>query len=437
MDKKPIPKRHPEELTPAIIAAMTPGEERGDTKTPGLRVRCLTDGKKKVFHYRYRDDAGALRQIKIGNLGAVTLEAARWRVLELKVERQRGNDPQAEKKARREAALAERAKLKIKAYTVADAVEDYLAEVVDRKRKPKGAAEARRMLERAIASNKALPMAGITRLQAHDLIKTVAQTAPRLGQMTRQELRACWEHAISVGRATDNPFLGRTLGAIPKIKKQQRVLKVEEVGALLRWMNEPGTYSRTVRDALELTLRTGLRTGEVCGIHSGELEYRDGVLWLDIPGSRMKAGRDHHAPLVGRAREIVLARIPEAGGYLFPSRRGDKPIDQKVLGVEVYACSGQSQAKAYQSRKVCPVSDWAPHDLRRTARTLLSDLGCPYEIGEAILAHRLPGVAGDYNKATHMQARIAWLGRLGDHLDELTEARASLALVKRAAGGEQ
>lgn len=437
MDKKPIPKRAPEVLTPAIIAAMTPGEERGDTKTPGLRVRCLSDGKTKVFHYRYRDDAGALRQIKIGQLGPVTLEAARKRVLELKVERQRGNDPQAEKKAMRAAALAERAKLKIKAYTVADAVEDYLAEVVDRKRKPKGATEARRMLERAIASNKALPMAGFTRLQAHDLIKTVAQTAPRLGQMTRQELRACWEHAISVGRATDNPFLGRTLGAIPKIKKQQRVLKVEEAGALLRWMNEPGTYSRTVRDALDLTLRTGLRTGEVCGIHSGELEYRDGVLWLDIPGLRMKAGRDHHVPLVGRAREIVLARIPEAGGYLFPSRRGDKPIDQKVLGVDVYACSGRSQAKAYQSRKVCPVSDWAPHDLRRTARTLLSDLGCPYEIGEAILAHRLPGVAGDYNKATHMQARIEWLGRLGDYLDELTAARASLALVRSAVGGGQ
>lgn len=435
MDKKPIPKRPPEVLTPAIIAAMTPAEERGDAKTPGLRVRCLSDGKTKVFHYRYRDDAGALRQIKIGQLGPLTLEAARKRVLELKVERHRGHDPQAEKKARSAAARAERAKQKIKAYTVSDAVEDYLSEVVDRKRMSKGAAEARRMLERAIASNKALPMGGFTRLQAHDLIKSVAETAPRLAQMARQELRACWEHAISVGRATDNPFLGRTLGAIPKIDKRQRVLKADEVGALLRWMNEPGTYSRTIRDALETALRTGLRTGEICGVHSGELEYRDGVLWLDIPGARMKAKRDHHVPLVGRAREIILARIPEAGGYLFPSRRQEKPIDQKVLGVEVYACSGQSQAKAYQSRKVCPVSDWAPHDLRRTARTLLSDLGCPYEIGEAILAHRLPGVAGDYNKAAHMQARIEWLGRLGDYLDELTAARASLALVRSAAGG--
>lgn len=436
MDVKPIPRRTPEVLTPAIIAAMTPGEERGDAETPGLRVRCLTDGKTKVFYYRYRDDAGALRQIKIGKLGPVTLQAARKRVAELKVDRSRGIDPQAEKRARVAIAKVEREKRKAKAYTVADAVEDYLSEVVERKRKPKGAAEARRMLERAIASNKTVPVAGFSRLQAHDLIKAVAQTAPRLGQMTRQELRACWEHAISVGRATDNPFLGRTLGAIPKIEKRQRDLKVEEVGALLRWMNEPGTYSRTVRDALELTLRTGLRTGEVCGIHSGELEYRDGVLWLDIPGTRMKAGRDHQVPLVGRAREIALARLSEAGGYLFPSRNGDKPIDQKVLGVDVYAASGRSTAATYKSRKVCPVKDWAPHDLRRTARTLLSDLGCPYEVGEAILAHRLPGVAGDYNKARHMQARVEWLTRLGEFLDGLMEAKASLTLVK-VAGGER
>ena len=275
------------------------------------------------------------------------------------------------------------------------------------------------MLERAIAGNKVLPVAGFTRLQAHDLIKSVVEASPRLGQMTRQELRACWDHAISVGRAIDNPFLGRSIGAIPTIKPRQRTLKADEVGALLRWMNEPGTYSRTIRDALELTLRTGLRSGEVCGIHSSELEYRDGVLWLDIPASRMKIEKngDHHVPLVGRAREIILARIPEAGGYLFPSRRGDKPIDQKVLGVEVYACSGRSEAKAYQARKVCPVSAWAPHDLRRTARTLLAELGCPHEIGEAMLHHRLPGVAGIYNKATHMQARIELLGRLGDYLD--------------------
>jgi len=49
-----------------------------------------------------------------------------------------------------------------------------------------------------------------------------------------------------------------------------------------------------------------------------------------------------------------------------------------------------------------------------------------------ILAHELPGVAGDYNKAEHLQARVEWLTWLGDRLDELTAARAALVLVKTA-----
>lgn len=433
MTKKPTLKNRACVLTLPIIASMGPGEESGDAKESGLRVRCLADGKTKTFFYRYRDDAGALRQIKVGVLGAMTLDQARKRVAELKVDRARGVDPQAEKRARKSAAKAQREKQKAKVYTVADVVEDYLTELVEKNRKPKGAAEVRRMLERATEKVGSAPVEGFTRLKAHDLIKAVAESAPRLALMTRQELRAAWEHAIDVGRASVNPFLGKSLGAIPAIKKRQRVLSPDEVGLLLRWMQEPGTYSRTVRDALEVTLRTGMRSGEVCGLHSSELVYRDGVLWADIPGNRMKAEQDHHVPLVGRVREIVLARLPESGGYLFPSRREGLPIDQKVLGVEVYAASGRSTAKAYESRKACPVKDWAPHDLRRTARTLLADLGCPYEVGEAILAHRLPGVAGDYNKAKHMQARVEWLTKLGEYLDELMAAKASLDLVKRVA----
>lgn len=418
----------------AIIAALQPGEERGDAHTSGLRIRCNAGGK-KVFFYRYRDDAGSLRQFKLGELGPLTLAMARAKVAEMKVGRRHGADPQAEKKARRARASQDRALERQRAYTVGDAVQDFLEEVVERNRAAKGAQETRRMLARAIERFKDIPVHAFTKTDAHDLIKAMSGTAPRMAQMTRQELRSCWAHAETVGRATENPFLGRTLGAIPKIAPEQRHLLAEEVGPLLRWMHEPGTYSRTVRDALELTLRTGLRSGEVCGIHTRELVYRDGVLWLDIPGHRMKMREDHKVPLMGKAREIAVSRMPEGGGWLFPSSRADKPVDQKVLGVEVYACSGRSSAPAYRHRKVCPVRAWSPHDLRRTARTLLAELGCPYEVGEAILAHKLPGVAGDYNKADHLQARVDWLSRLGDHIDGLMAARAKLALVKLESSG--
>jgi len=134
-----------------------------------------------------------------------------------------------------------------------------------------------------------------------------------------------------------------------------------------------------------------------------ELVERAGVLWVEIPAERMKAGRAHCTPLVGRAREIVEARMLTGSPFLFARRQREghesRAIEQKVLGVEVYAHAGRSKAAAYARRRMCPVRDWAPHDLRRTARTLLAELGCPFEVGEAILAHTLPGVARVYSRA--------------------------------------
>ena len=408
------------------IAKMTPGDEYGDPENKGLRVRCLKD-KTKVFFYRYRDKAGALRQVEIGVLGGQkTLTGIRAEFETLKKLVRNGGDPQQEKRKERERASAERQRTKVeraKSLNTCDhLVQSYLSEIVEPNRKAKGAAETRRMLERAIQNYKSLPATDLKRLDAHEMIKAISATAPRVAQMTRAALRACWEHSISVGRTMDNPFLGRTIGAIPKREIRQRVLNKDEVDALLRWMREPNAYSRTVSDALELTLRTGLRSGEVVGMHTRELSYRDGILWLDIPKERMKKNRAHSVPLVGRAAEIVRNRWPEEAGFLFPSRVGDKAIDQKVLGVEVYAASGRSRAKAYAHRRLAPVRDFAPHDLRRTARTLLSELGCPFEVGEAILAHVLPGVAGDYNKAEHHEKRVVWLTGLGEYLDRLVEA---------------
>ncbi|HTT12072.1 MAG TPA: integrase arm-type DNA-binding domain-containing protein, partial [Burkholderiaceae bacterium] len=324
-----------DKLTPDKIMAMVPGEEIADPHAPGLRVRCgkqAPDGKaRRVFFYRYRDKAGALRQIKLGDFGPLTLAMARRARDKKRVELDQGIDPvvqkkqeRAEAKLQRDAAKAEKARQQ---NTVNYLVECYLTDVVEPSRKPKGAAETRRMLGRAITKVQDLPADEITRERAHEIVKAVAKTAPRVAQMTRQELRACWEHALTVGRVKNgNPFLGRTIGAIPKIAPKQTALKPAQVGTLLRWMREPNTYSRTVADALELTLRTGLRTGEVCGLNTEEIEEREGVLWADIPAARMKEGRPHSVAFVGRAREIVVARLQQSSGFLFPARRGAGPI---------------------------------------------------------------------------------------------------------------
>ncbi len=71
------------------------------------------------------------------------------------------------------------------------------------------------------------------------------------------------------------------------------------------------------------------------------------------------------------------------------------------------------------------------HDLRRTTRTGLARLGCPFEIGESILGHRLPRVAGVYNVNTCADEMRNWLNRWAEHVAGIVAPRAKPARAKR------
>lgn len=73
----------------------------------------------------------------------------------------------------------------------------------------------------------------------------------------------------------------------------------------------------------------------------------------------------------------------------------------------------------------CPVINWTPHNLRRTARTLLASLGCSDQIGEAILGHVPEGEIATYNSHTYDKERREWLLKLSDHLDQLSNSQAA------------
>lgn len=59
---------------------------------------------------------------------------------------------------------------------------------------------------------------------------------------------------------------------------------------------------------------------------------------------------------------------------------------------------------------------------QRTGRTLLAAMGCPNEIGEAILGHVQPGVIGTYNQYSYDKERRHWLTMLSERLSALASA---------------
>ena len=75
---------------------------------------------------------------------------------------------------------------------------------------------------------------------------------------------------------------------------------------------------------------------------------------------------------------------------------------QPCLGDYVFSARGQGLATFGRSLKTfyqrCGVSGWRPHDLRRTARTLLSRAGVSPDIAERCLGHAIPGVRKIYDR---------------------------------------
>jgi len=86
----------------------------------------------------------------------------------------------------------------------------------------------------------------------------------------------------------------------------------------------------------------------------------DGDVWV-IPRERYKNGKANAVPLSEPVQRI-LGSIPRTSEYVFTTT-GRSPI------------SGFSKAKAAMDR-ASGVTGWRLHDLRRTARSLMSRAGC-------------------------------------------------------------
>lgn len=66
-----------------------------------------------------------------------------------------------------------------------------------------------------------------------------------------------------------------------------------------------------------------------------------------------------------------------------------------------------------------PIPRWTLHDLRRTARTRMEDIGIDMQTGEVVLGHALPGVKRTYIRSQFEEKRADALLRLSQHITEI------------------
>lgn len=406
--------------------SLQPGETITLDEFPGLRLQATKS--KKSWTYRYKSRVTeTMKQTKIGEWPQMSHAAAISAWEKLRASRDEGVDPAIAKREARRFVVPVSGD-----YTVRRLCADYLGGHVERHRKPKGALIVKRIFSSMIEAIADKSAETITRRQAFDLLESYSHT-PMLSAKLRSELGAAWDYALDAGRIPETSpnwwrlvMRGRLRTKGRKVQGKhvvtKRVLDDNELGELIRWLPNLG---RTLDDALTLYLWTGTRGSEIVSMESSEITKEADGYWWTVPKAKTKnAARanatDLRVPLVGRAEQVVLRRLAQAkDGFLFPARNGVRHNDQKTIQQGVYYHQPYCKVQPKHVRPRLTVTNWSPHDLRRTTRTKLASMGCPHEIGEAIIGHVLPGVAGIYNRHTYDKERREWLTLLAARIEEI------------------
>lgn len=185
--------------------------------------------------------------------------------------------------------------------------------------------------------------------------------------------------------------------------KRARILDDDELRRVWQQAEASGSFGALIR----LLLLTGQRRGAVLRMRWNDVSA-DGV-W-EIPTERREKGNAGSLRLPAQALAIVKAQPKLARNrYVLAASRGDGgPLN------------GFSRGKrAFDKR--CGVTGWTLHDLRRTARSLMSRAGVRPDISERVLGHTIAGVEGIYDRHEYFDEKADALARLAALIDEIVK----------------
>jgi len=191
-----------------------------------------------------------------------------------------------------------------------------------------------------------------------------------------------------------------------KAAPRARILDDDELRALWKATEGAGAFNGIVRTCL----LTAQRSRKVSTMKWSDISV-DGE-WTISAAPREKA-RAGALVLPEAALDIIKAQ-PRIGDnpHVFASPQGNNK-----------SLSGFAKAKATLDAKLPEMPHWQLHDLRRTARSLMSRAGVSSEHAERVMGHAIGGVEGVYNRHGYDSEKGDALRRLAALIDGIVNPR--------------
>jgi integrase len=378
-------------LTPKVVeTAGHVGDRKNatfywDERLIGFALAVYPSGK-KMFLIQYRvKSSRRSRRMTIGHAQRLDLDVARKRGRELLAHVDLGRDPLTEQ---RRASVS----------TFRALAENYLTR---EGQKLRTAAKRRAILERAV-----FPVLGdlpVENIKRSDVIRLLDKIEDDAGPVAADASLSIVRRILSWHEARVDDYrspIGRGMNRSDR-EARDRVLTDDEIRSL--WGSSE-SFTRPWGAFTRLLLLTAARRTELAQMTRDEVS---GALWT-LPAERVKNDKQLVLPLSRAAQEIIAA-IPtlDRCRFIF-TIDGRRPI------------SGFSKAKAAID-KASGVTGWTFHDLRRTARTLLSRAGVDADTAERCLGHAIGGVRGLYDRHKYEEQMRVAFEKLANMIEQIVD----------------
>jgi integrase len=358
----------PAKITKRAVDALTAGAILADSEIKGFVARRLPSGA-ITYGYRYRTNHKQ-RWLPLGLHGRITPDEARGLAKRAAGDVARGHDPQAERTEARIVAEA----------TTNKVLDAYLAR--SKKRKVRSVAEIESIFDRLVRPR--IGERSVYTLERKNIVNLLDAIEDERGPVMADKVLSYLSAAFTRCAVDDDKFNSPIVRGMARTKTSERArtrtLADDEIRDLWSALDAmPERYAALLR----ALLLTGARRDELRGATWDEVA---GDAWT-VSAARSKSAKAHLVPLTAS----VLAQFgPRRSGFIF-SRNGGK----SSLG-SLSTLKHRLDAKI-AARRGKPLADWRLHDLRRSARTLMSRAGVQADIAERTIGHALPGIRATYD----------------------------------------
>jgi integrase len=367
-------------FTDIAIHNLKPGPKRQEIPDPGTRglYAIIEPSGFKSFAVRYRFD-GKPKKL---SLGAVSLATARVMAAEALKEAKEGRDPTAAKReakqARQDKAATTFRNIALQYFRLEAGMKgegDQITFTGKMRTAARRFADTERLLFPALGNR---PIRDIKRSQIVELLDNIQiNNGPVMADRMLATIRTIMNWYVPRSDDFSSPIAKGMARTKAKERARDRTLSDDEIRKVWNVAKDTaGPFPALVR----FLLLTAARRSEASDMKWDEIKSND---WT-LPASRNKTKVDLTRPLSAAAIAVIEAQRDKGGGEFVFGKNGKPLTAFSAPKTEFDAASG--------------TSGWTIHDLRRTARSLLSRAKINADHAEQCLGHIIPGVRGTYDR---------------------------------------